>query len=62
VLPAKWHSDCAASTTEFTPHVDTGDFIVVVNAGKLRVTGTKATEKKYFRHSVTRAASTKPTS
>ncbi len=30
---------------EFTPHVDTGDFIVVVNAGKLRVTGTKATEK-----------------
>lgn len=36
---------------EFTPHVDTGDFIVVVNAGKLRVTGTKATEKTYFRHS-----------
>jgi len=28
---------------EFTPHVDTGDFIVVINAGKLRVTGTKAT-------------------
>ena len=36
---------------EFTPHVDTGDFIVVVNAGKLRVTGTKATEKTYYRHS-----------
>src|SRR5438132_11755266 len=35
---------------EFTPHVDTGDFIVVINAGKLRVTGTKETEKKYFRH------------
>ena len=29
---------------EFTPHVDTGDFIVVVNAGKLRVTGNKARE------------------
>ena len=36
---------------EFTPHVDTGDFIVVVNAGKLRVTGTKATQKTYYRHS-----------
>ncbi|MDH4395948.1 MAG: 50S ribosomal protein L13 [Limnobacter sp.] len=35
---------------EFTPHVDTGDFIVVVNAGKLRVTGTKGLNKKYFRH------------
>lgn len=36
---------------EYTPHVDTGDFIVVVNAGKIRVTGTKADNKKYFRHS-----------
>jgi large subunit ribosomal protein L13 len=36
---------------EFTPHVDTGDYIVVVNADKLRVTGAKATDKKYFRHS-----------
>ena len=36
---------------EFTPHVDTGDFIVVVNAGKLRVTGNKATDRSYFRHS-----------
>ena len=36
---------------EFTPHVDTGDFIVVVNAGKLRVTGKKATDKIYYRHS-----------
>jgi large subunit ribosomal protein L13 len=36
---------------EFTPHVDTGDFIVVVNAGKLRVTGAKATDKIYYRHS-----------
>ena len=35
---------------EFTPHVDTGDFIVVVNAGKLRVTGTKALNKIYYRH------------
>ena len=35
---------------EFTPHVDTGDFIVVVNAAKLRVTGNKAEGKKYYRH------------
>jgi large subunit ribosomal protein L13 len=36
---------------EYTPHVDTGDYIVVVNAGKIRVTGNKAGDKKYFRHS-----------
>jgi len=36
---------------EYTPHVDTGDFIVVVNAGKLRVTGNKAEGKVYYRHS-----------
>src|SRR5690349_24253710 len=35
---------------EYTPHVDTGDFIVVVNAAKLRVTGRKSTNKKYIRH------------
>lgn len=36
---------------EFTPHVDTGDFIIVVNAAKLRVTGNKVVDKKYYRHS-----------
>jgi len=36
---------------EFTPHVDTGDFIVVVNAAQIRVTGNKALDKKYYRHS-----------
>jgi len=36
---------------EYTPHVDTGDFIVVVNAAKLRVTGRKAEDKMYYRHS-----------
>ena len=36
---------------EFTPHVDTGDYIVVVNAGQIRVTGNKAEDKKYFRPS-----------
>jgi len=35
----------------FTPHVDTGDYIVVVNADKVRVTGAKATDKMYYRHS-----------
>jgi len=36
---------------EFTPHVDTGDYIVVINAEKIRVTGAKSTDKRYFRHS-----------
>ena len=35
----------------YTPHVDTGDFIVIVNAEKLRVTGNKAEDKMYYRHS-----------
>ncbi len=35
---------------EFTPHVDTGDFIVVVNAAKIRMTGRKAQRKTYYRH------------
>ena len=35
----------------YTPHVDTGDFIVVVNAEKVRVTGKKRTDKVYYRHS-----------
>lgn len=35
----------------FTPHIDTGDFVIVVNAGKVKVTGNKDTEKKYYRHS-----------
>jgi large subunit ribosomal protein L13 len=35
----------------FTPHLDTGDFVVVINAEKVRVTGNKATQKLYKRHS-----------
>jgi large subunit ribosomal protein L13 len=35
---------------EFTPHVDTGDYIVVVNAEKVRVTGRKETDKVYYHH------------
>ena len=35
---------------EYTPHVDTGDYIVVVNAAKLRVTGNKLKDKLYHRH------------
>jgi large subunit ribosomal protein L13 len=35
---------------EYTPHVDTGDYIVVINAEKVRVTGNKATDKMYHRH------------
>ncbi|MDE0926610.1 MAG: 50S ribosomal protein L13 [Methylophilaceae bacterium] len=37
--------------TIYTPHVDTGDYIVVINADKLRVTGAKATDKEYHTHS-----------
>ena len=36
---------------EFTPYMDNGDFIVVVNCEKIRVTGTKLQDKKYYRHS-----------
>jgi large subunit ribosomal protein L13 len=36
---------------DFTPHVDTGDFVVVINADKVRVTGRKTTDKIYYRHS-----------
>jgi large subunit ribosomal protein L13 len=36
---------------QFTPHVDTGDFVVVVNAEKIHVTGNKLDEKIYYRHS-----------
>lgn len=36
---------------EYTPHVDTGDFVVVINADKVRVTGRKATDKIYHSHS-----------
>ena len=36
---------------QYTPHVDTGDFVVIVNADKIRLTGTKAAQKSYFRHS-----------
>ncbi|HEX2987240.1 MAG TPA: 50S ribosomal protein L13 [Chloroflexota bacterium] len=35
----------------YAPHMDTGDFVIVVNASKVRVTGDKLAEKKYYRHS-----------
>jgi len=35
---------------EFTPYVYTGDFIIVINAAKVRVTGAKTTDKKYYRY------------
>lgn len=34
----------------YTPHIDTGDFVVIVNADKIKVTGAKATKKVYYRH------------
>jgi len=35
----------------FTPNVDTGDFVIVINAGKVRLTGNKLTDKVYYHHS-----------
>ena len=56
---------------EFTPHVDTGDYVVVINAEKIRVTGNKENDKVYYRHTgypggikstnVARLRATKPT-
>lgn len=36
---------------QFTPHVDTGDFVIVINSSKVVVSGNKETDKKYYRHS-----------
>lgn len=36
--------------TSYTPHVDTGDYIIVINAEQVQVTGNKALDKKYYRH------------
>jgi large subunit ribosomal protein L13 len=34
----------------FTPHMDTGDYVIVINAAKVRVSGNKTSQKRYFRH------------
>lgn len=36
---------------QYTPHVDTGDFVIVINASKVKLTGNKLADKKYYRHS-----------
>jgi len=36
---------------QYTPHVDTGDFVIVVNASKVKLTGNKLADKKYYHHS-----------
>jgi large subunit ribosomal protein L13 len=36
---------------QYVPHLDTGDFVVVINAEKVKLTGRKLTQKRYFRHS-----------
>ena len=41
---------CGKHKPEYTPHVDTGDYIVVINAEKVRVTGRKSSDKMYHRH------------
>ena len=37
---------------EYTPHVDTGDFVIVINADKIQVTGNKETDKIYYHHTM----------
>jgi large subunit ribosomal protein L13 len=39
------------SKVTYTPHIDNGDYVVVINAKNLKVTGDKMTKKKYYRHS-----------
>lgn len=39
------------SKVTYTPHIDNGDYVIVVNAKDLQVTGAKMTDKKYYRHS-----------
>ena len=41
---------CGKHKPIYTPHVDTGDYIVVINASKIRVTGKKLTDKIYYKH------------
>lgn len=36
---------------QYTPHIDTGDFVIVINADKIKVSGKKETDKKYYSHS-----------
>jgi len=36
---------------EYTPHMDTGDYVIAINASRVRLTGRKAIQKKYYRHS-----------
>ncbi|CAM4181963.1 50S ribosomal protein L13 [Lacicoccus alkaliphilus] len=36
--------------TTFTPHVDTGDYVIILNAGKIEMTGNKAQDKMYYKH------------
>ena len=42
---------CGKHKPEYTPSLDTGDYLVVVNAKKIKVTGNKLTDKKYYRYS-----------
>ena len=39
------------SKVTYTPHIDNGDYVIVLNAKNLKVTGAKMTDKKYYRHS-----------
>lgn len=42
---------CGKHKPEYTPSIDTGDYMVIINAKKIKVTGNKLTDKKYYRYS-----------
>ena len=42
---------CGKSKVTYTPHIDNGDYVVVINAKNIKVTGDKMVQKKYYRHS-----------
>ena len=51
VWPPRWPTSCAEKINRSFPHLDAGDFVVVVNAEKVRVTGKKETDKRYMTYS-----------
>ena len=54
-IERKWYvvdaEGCTLGRPEYTPHIDTGDYVIVVNAEKVKVTGKKLQQKIYYNHS-----------
>ena len=50
-ITRKWYIVDAQGKPEYSPHMDVGDFVVIINADKIHVTGRKMDQKIYYRHS-----------